>query len=147
MLRATDTPLNRALVSVTDRSTDATNPMRLIVRNQFDMDSNTGSVNRKNDTGRPKIGSDGEGMGTLLMNRVKMFQSALNERPNKTPIRMAAGKTIRFRVSLVGIAIASWPNWMNGRRACPAGGITPRNSNQRIAAGPIAKAQKTSALP
>ena len=98
MPRATDTPLNRALVSVMDKNTDAINPMTLTVRNQFEMDSNTGSVNRKNDTGCPKIGSDTDGAGTLLMNRVKMFQSALKERPKKTPIRIAADKAIRSRV-------------------------------------------------
>ena len=39
-------PLNRALMSVKERMMAAINPMTLIVRNQSDINSSTGSVNK-----------------------------------------------------------------------------------------------------
>ena len=49
-------------------------------------------------------------------NNMNLSQSALNERPKNTPMMMAAGRAIFFRVSVVGIMIASLPNCRKGRR-------------------------------
>src|SRR5215831_17052995 len=89
------------------------------------------------------MGSETEELDTLLIKRVKMFQSALKDRPKKTPMRMAAGRAIRFSVSPVGIAIASCPNWMNGRREYPGGGMTSRNKTQSTRAVTMVNARKT----
>src|SRR5215467_14621960 len=89
------------------------------------------------------MGSTGEDDGTRLRNNAKVFQSGLNEIPNKMPMTTATGVAMRFKVSAVGMTIASWPNCRNGRRECPAGGVTKRKIINKTTVDTIATARKT----